>query len=254
MKTVIEQGQNLYDVVVQCYGSAEAVFKLVEENGLTSLNTDLDTGATIVYDWLPVETSDALPNTREVQKHYDLKEVRVRTGEVAYIPKTNCTIPEGYVMYQFSITQIEKQQVLYFDWWQEGYLQPQDIYDPVVHIGLLNNWAANPVQAAMLMVQWVNTVLANRGLFATSTQNTVTMYIPKLFLSPEGNTACGWHIPIYFYQQIDVWYYGNTVFQTVQSPEPVVNFNYLNGLTQCCNTIADGDNEAMNHWMTQSPE
>lgn len=83
MKTQIEEGQNLFDLAVQCYGSAEAVFKLVDDNAL-DLNAVLAPGQTLKFEALPPpETASELPKTKPLQDFYLQRGLRVRTGREA---------------------------------------------------------------------------------------------------------------------------------------------------------------------------
>ena len=50
MKVTVMQGQSLVDIAMQVYGSAEGVFTLAKENGL-SVTDEVSPGQVLTYEW-----------------------------------------------------------------------------------------------------------------------------------------------------------------------------------------------------------
>jgi hypothetical protein len=257
MKTFIEEGQNLFDLAIQCYGSAESAFKLVEENGWDNLNVDLRAGWEVVYSELPApEVSVNLPKTKDIQEFYIFRQIRVRTGEELYQPEVICPIPEGYVMFQFRIIEIGRNQCLYFDFLNEGCPDGDFGRRAESVLALVNATIANPTEAAMLTAAWINNgYFGTQGLYATSTQNMVTIYIPISFLPVE--KPCGWVIHLCAYNQ-----YGRHTnekpasFYPANENPPKIQYNTGNGefgTTVCCNREGSADDifQQDNSWMTE---
>lgn len=74
MKVTVLSGQSLVDIAIQVYGSAEGVFLLALENGL-SVTDELEPGQTLIY------SSDNVIRADVVQ-YLRAKRVTPATGEV----------------------------------------------------------------------------------------------------------------------------------------------------------------------------
>lgn len=82
--TLVEEGDNFWDKVVQCYGSVEGALMLLKDNGIPDFNAVLRPGTKLNYSELPApEIAEGKPRSAPVQEFFDIRKIRVRTGREA---------------------------------------------------------------------------------------------------------------------------------------------------------------------------
>lgn len=210
MKTVTEKGQNIIDLVIQCYGRVEDVFTLIQDNDLGGLDVSISDGVEIEYSKI---------ENNGVQAFYDDRKLRVKTGD-SQSEYTQCAIPEGHVLWQFRIDLIEDGVVFMFaengvcpSPEEVGFVNP----DRLIFLGVP---LLSTEHAANEFVLWTNS--QNEG-YAFASGNTVSVFFPK------SKHLCGEQVSLCIYRRVgDGYLSGNS------------KVSYVNGgLTRCCeDTIA----------------
>lgn len=249
MQTVIEQGQNIADVCIQCYGSLEYLFELIKENNWQGLNTNLAHGDEVTYRQL-----SSLEEGFEIQTFYHNREIRVRTGEELFVPSSSCGLPEGYMMGQFTIESIGNRHILWLD--INGILTPPT--DPNIYgsasqsyFALINSPNLQPQQAAMLFAEWITvSYWHTQGLYAVATGNTVRLYVPTTFCD------CGGTFRIHAYGQRTFFNPNEETewFTSTVDTQPAILYydNYEYGTLWCCSNMNDlqsDSNFISNAWL-----
>lgn len=179
MRTVVEQGQNIIDVCIQCYGSLEYLFELVKGNNWQGVNTNLSNGDAVTYRQLS-STEEAF----SIQTFYANREIRVRTGEEFYVPSSSCGLPQGYMMGQFTIQNLRETEVYFLD--INGIFPPpnnpnQYGTDAATYYSFVGKFNLSPYQAAAEFANWINgaSYWHTQGVYAIAIANTVRLYVPN---------------------------------------------------------------------------
>lgn len=87
---IVTYGQNIWDIAMQEFGSADAVFDLLLDNNIDSLNYELEPGQTLRID------EDKIPLfAPKVAEYYAQNGIKVNTGYIKEPPLvTELTIEE----------------------------------------------------------------------------------------------------------------------------------------------------------------
>lgn len=234
LDVLVEENQNLRDVCLQVYGSLDYLLKFARENGLPNgVNENIRPGQKLVYEKLsPLKDFDAA----SVQQIYDDRAIRVVTGDVNSRPRSECTIPEGYVLFSFQWIEVVRDFVAFLTN-EECIPQEELTLAQISSYAFYENELKDTYNAAYLFAQWVNNYYGSLGYYATNSSDKVNIYIPK------GLARCGDRLSMCLYWRrpremgAD---FGERPLSDILLFDIPTEDRYT-GLTRCCSTLIDID-------------